>query len=70
MQWEGFLPPSFVTFIHMLIQICTEYLLAIGSVLSPLGIEMEVSKVTEAMLGSKTCTQPCTQYLKAMQDAM
>lgn len=70
MQWEGFLTPSFLTFIHVLIQIRIKCLLVIDSDLSSLGMEMEVSEVNEAMLGGKTWTQPCTQYLKAMQDAM
>lgn len=60
MGWKGCLTPSFLTFIHTLIQIFTKCLLVIGSVLSPLEIEMEVSKENETWWGDKTCTQMST----------
>lgn len=44
----------------MLIEMCTECLLVIGSALRPLGIEMEVPKVNELWQGDKTCTRITT----------
>lgn len=42
--WEGCLTPSFLTFIHTLIEICTKCLLVTGSVLSLLEVERKVTR--------------------------